>query len=509
MQAIPAPGHVYEEVVIPPTCTADGCTVHTCTVCSKSYGDNYVAALEHSFSDWAVTKEATILECGMLTRTCSVCSKAETQEIEKITVDVENNAQYGVANFTVLDAMSLEPVSGASIFIKTENDGETTVITDENGKVSQILPVGQWAIAVYADGYLVRNVTITVEAGEQDIPTIGISDKPLVDATITTTEMTYEEMVAAGIDVNSSANKHYYKYEVKILFHEELDLSFVSYGDGQGNIIATNSSNGTTRTVYALSHDGDEVDSEAVTIIYSRDYGTYISDRSSYANAVWTPTIGDTLSFTNNGYYFEGYGIPSTLTMTTNRAFPDDGWTFDANSGRLSMSVGERTHYLTFCDGAFCTVSNNEDSISIRLFEKVSSVGYPTEAEYVYIPAETFETGKQYLLVQFNSVSSNHREALSHDADLPDHETVTIHGDDVYGQYIVDSELFENAVWLSSAAKAGGLKFANNHYFAQVEGTILQCMPLANDHGWVVSNNHNRRIYLLSALQQWSIPCDR
>ena len=489
-QAITAPGHVYEEVVIPPTCTADGCTVHTCTVCNDSYGDNYVDALEHSFGEWEVTKDATILECGIRTRTCSVCSKAETEEIEKITIDVENNTQYGVANFTVLDALSLTPVSGASIFIKTENDGEATIITDGDGKASQILPVGQWPIAVYADGYLVRNITITVNAGEQDIPTIGISDKPLVDAKITTTEMTYEEMVEAGIDVNSSENKHYYKYEVKILFHEELDLSFVSYGDGEGNIIATSPSSGTTRTVYALSHDGDEVDAEAVTIIYSGDYGTYISDRSSYTNAVWTPTIGDTLAFQNNGYYFEGYGIPSTLTMTTSRAFSNDGWTFNADSGRLSMSVGERTHYLTFCDGEFCTVSNNGDSIAISLFERISSEGYPTEAEYVYIPAETFEAGKQYLLVQFKSISSNNREALSHDADQPDHETVTIHGDDVYGQYIVDSEQFENTVWLSSTAKTDGLKIVNNHYFAQVEETILQYMPLANEHGWVLDGEY-------------------
>ncbi|MBQ3193828.1 MAG: leucine-rich repeat protein [Oscillospiraceae bacterium] len=490
IQAITAPGHVYEEVVIPPNCTADGCTVHTCTVCNDSYGDNYVDALEHRFSDWAVTKEATILECGTRTRTCSVCSKTETEQIEKITIDVENNTQYGVANFTVLDALSLTPVSGASIFIKTENDGEATITTDGNGKASQILPVGQWPIAVYADGYLVRNITITVKAGEQDIPTIGISDKPLVDATITTTEMTYEEMVEAGIDVNSSENKHYYKYEVTILFHEELELTFVSYGDGEGNIVATSSSSGTTRTVYALSHNRDEVEAEAVTIIYSGVYGTYISDRSSYTNAVWTPTIGDTLSFTNNGYSFEGYGIPSTLTMTNSRAFPNDGWTFNSSSGRLSMSVGERTHYLTFCDGEFCTVSNNDDSIAIGLFERISSEGYPTEAEYVYIPAETFETGKQYLLVQFKSISSNSREALSHDANQPDHETVTIHGDDVYGQYIVDSELFENTVWLSSTAKSEGLKIGNNHYFAQVEDTILQYIPLANEYGWVLDGEY-------------------
>lgn len=479
-QVISAPGHKYEEVVVPPTCTGQGCTVHTCSVCNDSYGDNYVDALGHSFGEWTVTKEATILETGTRSRICSVCSKEETEEIDKITVDIENNFQYGLANFTVLDAMTLKPVSGASIFITTEKDGEATLITDEQGKISQILPVGQWNISVYADGYLVRNVKITVEAGEQDIPAIGISDKPLVDASITTKEMTYEEMIEAGIDVDSSENKHYYEYKVEILFHEEI-FSFVSYGDGEGNIIHTVSNN---RVVYALSHDEDLVAAEPVTVVSSEEYGTYISDRSTLENAVWSPTIGDTIDFVNDGYYFEGYGIPSTLTMTKDRAFPDDGWTYNSRSGRLSMSVGERIHYLTFRDGEFCTVSNSRDSIPISLFEKVPAEGYPTQTDYVYIPADTFEAGKQYLLVQYDSKSLNKREALSHDADQPEHETVTIYGDDVYGDYIVDNPLYENAVWLSSEAETDGMKIVNNHYFAQVDGSVLKYMPLANETGW-------------------------
>ena len=490
-QVMKALGHFYEEVVIPPTCTGQGCTVYTCVVCNDSYGDDYVDPLEHSFGEWAVTKNPTILECGTRTRICSECSFAETEEIAKITVSVENNPKYGLANLIVVDAVTLKPVSGASIFITTENDGEATLVADADGKISQVLPVGQWPIAVYADGYMVRNLNITIEAGEQDIAPIGISDKPLVDAVITTREMTYEEMVEAGIDVNHKDNEHFYEYKVEIIFRETLDImSFVSYGDGEGNIIHTTSNSGTSRTVYALSHDGDAVDMEAVTIVYSPEYGTYISDRSTYADAVWTPTLDDTISFQNNGYYFEGYGIPSTLTMTTNRAFPNDGWTFNSDSGRLSMLVGDRKHYLTFRDGEFCTVSHSEDSIPISLFERISSEGYPTGAEYVYIPAETFEAGKQYLLVQYNSVSINNREALSHDADRSDHETVTIHKDDVYGQYIVDSDLYENAVWLSSDAKLNGLNIVNNYYFAQVDENILKFMPLANENGWVLNDEY-------------------
>ena len=148
------------------------------------------------------------------------------------------------------------------------------------------------------------------------------------------------------------------------------------------------------------------------------------------------------------------------------------------------MSVGERTHYLTFRSGMFCTVSDDADSIPIKLFERVSADGYPTSADYVYIPADTFEAGKQYLLVQRNAIGLHTREALSHDADRLAHETVTIYSDDVYGDFITDEVMYENAVWLTSDVKTDGLKIVNNHYYTQVDDGALVAAPLANGNRW-------------------------
>lgn len=54
----------------------------------------------------------------------------------------------------------------------------------------------------------------------------------------------------------------------------------------------------------------------------------------------------------------------------------------------------------------------------------------------------------------------------------------------------MDSALYENAVWLSSTANAGGLKIANNYYFAQVDSGVLQYMPLANETGWNLTGEY-------------------
>ena len=43
--------HSYQAVVTDPTCTAQGYTTHTCTICDDSYVDSYVDATGHSYSE--------------------------------------------------------------------------------------------------------------------------------------------------------------------------------------------------------------------------------------------------------------------------------------------------------------------------------------------------------------------------------------------------------------------------------------------------------------------------
>ena len=73
--------HNYTAVVTPPTCTADGYTTHTCSVCGNSYKDTPVAATGHNMGSWSVTKPATCTEKGSEQRKCANCSHTETREI--------------------------------------------------------------------------------------------------------------------------------------------------------------------------------------------------------------------------------------------------------------------------------------------------------------------------------------------------------------------------------------------------------------------------------------------
>ena len=68
--------HTYESVVTPPSCTANGYTTHTCTICGDSYTDASTDALGHDYK--AAITEPTCTTQGYTTYTCSRCNDSYT-----------------------------------------------------------------------------------------------------------------------------------------------------------------------------------------------------------------------------------------------------------------------------------------------------------------------------------------------------------------------------------------------------------------------------------------------
>ena len=76
--------HAYTANITAPTCTQQGYTTHTCSICADSYVDTYVSALGHDFGEWKQTEAPTCTGKGEEKRTCSRCDAFETREVAEL-----------------------------------------------------------------------------------------------------------------------------------------------------------------------------------------------------------------------------------------------------------------------------------------------------------------------------------------------------------------------------------------------------------------------------------------
>lgn len=82
---IPATGHKFVDTVVAPTCTAQGYTLHKCSVCGEETKDTYTDALGHEYGEWVIDKPATEDTEGSKHRDCIRGDDTQTEVIPQLT----------------------------------------------------------------------------------------------------------------------------------------------------------------------------------------------------------------------------------------------------------------------------------------------------------------------------------------------------------------------------------------------------------------------------------------
>lgn len=82
---IPATGHKFVDTVVAPTCTAQGYTLHKCSVCGEETKDTYKDALGHEYGEWVIDKPATEDAAGSKHRDCVRGDDTQTAVIPQLT----------------------------------------------------------------------------------------------------------------------------------------------------------------------------------------------------------------------------------------------------------------------------------------------------------------------------------------------------------------------------------------------------------------------------------------
>ena len=189
--------HSYAQKVIGPTCTENGCTIHTCTVCGHSFKDSETPSLGHSYTP-EVTKKASCTEPGTMTYTCSRCKDQYTEEIKATghsyvsqvidPTDTEGGytlhtcsecgdsymdeftdpipAEYALRGKVTL--VSTDPVDTAGLTVTAENDsGEkvSAVLLNDGSYIFKELPEGDLRLTAQLDLFAPAVQTCTLSEG--------------------------------------------------------------------------------------------------------------------------------------------------------------------------------------------------------------------------------------------------------------------------------------------------------------------------------------------------------
>ncbi|MBQ4577428.1 MAG: fibronectin type III domain-containing protein [Clostridia bacterium] len=203
----------------------------------NSTDNDEIVSYAWNFGDGAtgtgVSPTHTYAGAGAFTVTLTVTDACGNETAVQRTMNVYavggESATHALMTVTAVNSFveGTPAVSGADVKILVQDeDGNTTfefsALAGSDGKVTAVVPVGQVNVSAIADGYVASSRAVTVEPDETGAfaYTLGLTpmNVSLVDGSLTVEEMTYSEILAAGIDVTDPDNNHVWKFAAELEF---------------------------------------------------------------------------------------------------------------------------------------------------------------------------------------------------------------------------------------------------------------------------------------------------
>lgn len=260
------------EVGIEPTCETEGWQHLRCMTCGEIMDRMPIPPTDHSFSEWIYDEDMDSPYYGMMVRTCHFCGYAEfdnppVDPEPPVDPDPEPDPVLNNTVFVISDTETLNPISGAHVYV-IKQDGSVSVsgISDSDGIASVELENGAYSVQIVANGYMMRNFVIEKTDDDAEY-NVYLGKNSILDLSTNVKEMTYEEIIDAGIDVNSSQNQHVYKCVTVLQFtpvisggnsdvdFEPIDVEFDYVYDNTGTVINPKPIVIQDATIYPLAKD--------------------------------------------------------------------------------------------------------------------------------------------------------------------------------------------------------------------------------------------------------------
>ncbi|WP_158102751.1 PKD domain-containing protein [Lentzea kentuckyensis] len=160
------------------------------------------AAVDHAYNG-----------AGTYNAKLSVTAGGQTKTDEALITVTPVPAEAGLV-VTVDDGTT--PLPGATLVVVDPAGRRYTAVTDSSGHGRLLgLPDGEYAVYGWRDGFLPTTVTSTVTGGS-GTAALHLKAGKVATTELTASPMTYEEIVAAGINPEDPANQNVYEFTVNI-----------------------------------------------------------------------------------------------------------------------------------------------------------------------------------------------------------------------------------------------------------------------------------------------------
>ncbi len=163
------------------------------------------------------TPRHTYKKEGEYNVTLTVADPAGNTSDTTIKMTVLPKDKSGKAVIEVRNA-SGTPLKGVTVFVNTSSEHNDTSYTDQYGKADVMQRPGTYRVALYKPGYVATEVSVEIELHGEKEYIFVLEQGETVTADFTVRQMTFEEMVEAGIDLNAPENQHVFTVQTKLTF---------------------------------------------------------------------------------------------------------------------------------------------------------------------------------------------------------------------------------------------------------------------------------------------------